>query len=140
MIDLLKDVGKGILGEVAGGFFNGKSGGGGGGGQTNAASAAALARIGFAEEKRVAMQMAENAAKRSGQRLHSEKERRAQRTSQDWDRIVGMYQKAFQDSRVFDALSHQVNRQGNAVNVAASTDYINIDADLQLDPQKITPS
>ena len=68
MIDLLKDVGKGILGEVAGGFFNGKSGGGGGGGQTNAASAAALARIGFAEEKRVAMQMAENAAKRSGQR------------------------------------------------------------------------
>ena len=29
---------------------------------------------------------------------------------------------------------------GSVFNVAASTDYINIDADLQLDPQKITPS
>jgi len=51
--------------------------------------------------------------------------------------IARMYQKAFQDSSVREALVQQLNRQGQSSNISVASAYDFRDAEPQIDPQKI---
>ena len=82
--------------------------------------------------------MAENAARRGERRHHDPKEGKQAQNDAYVQQIARMYQRAFQDSNIREALIGQLNRQGSTHNAAISTAYDFKDAEPTLDPTKIT--
>ena len=137
--ELVTNIGKGILGEIAGTVFGGGGGSGGAGGGDSASLVAATAQLGFAKQVEVAMQMAENAAAKGAQerRKHDPKEGKQAQNDEFVQQIARSYQKGFQDSRVRVALLDQLNRQASTNNAAISTAYDFKDAEPTLTPTEI---
>jgi hypothetical protein len=112
----LKTIGLSVLGEFAGGIIGGAGAKGGAAG-SSAATTAALQKIGFVEEKKAAIRMAENAARRGESRYRDPREGQKQ-PSQYAREVANMYQQAFKGS-VRAALIEQLNRQGYSTHSAA---------------------
>ncbi len=78
----------------------------------DSASSAALKKLGFAQEREVAMQISENAARRGATRGSAAEEEIAKKDSDMTQAVANIYRQAFQDNRVAEATLAQLKREG----------------------------
>tara|TARA_R100000808_G_C2087749_1_gene109289 strand:+ start:31 stop:471 length:441 start_codon:yes stop_codon:yes gene_type:complete len=126
----LKTIGGSVISSFAGG--GGKDDAGGGN-----ASNAALARLGFAEERRTAIQMAENAARRGGSRFKAPQEGKPKQDTYQQE-IARIYQRALgENSRVREALVEQMKRQNLVGNTAVNSVVSDYELQTRVKPKQI---
>ena len=91
-------------------LFGGKGTSGGGGNQASAAEVASLAKIGFANERQVAMQASRDAINLTNKRVRNPQEGSAKDAK--YKQQMAQLIKGIQDTRVREAIIQQAQRQG----------------------------
>jgi len=91
-------------------LFGGKGTSGGGSNQASAAEVASLAKIGFANERQVAMQASRDAINLTNKRIRNPQEGSAKDAK--YKQQMAQLIKGIQDTRVREAIIQQAERQG----------------------------
>jgi len=91
-------------------LFGGKGTSGGGSNQASAAEVASLAKIGFANERQVAMQASRDAINLTNKRIRNPQEGSAKDAK--YKQQMAQLIKGIQDTRVREAIIQQAQRQG----------------------------
>lgn len=91
-------------------LFGGKGTSGGGSNQASAAEVASLAKIGFANERQVAMQASRDAINLTNKRVRNPQEGSAKDAK--YKQQMAQLIKGIQDTRVREAIIQQAERQG----------------------------
>lgn len=108
MLDQILNYGSKFVGDFIGGLGNNK----GSSSSQDSASSAALEKLGFAQEREVAMQITENAARRGSTRGSAREEQIAKKDLDMTQDVASIYRQAFQDNKVAQATLEQLKRQG----------------------------